>query len=78
MASAHELARGRERLRALIEFALGEGWCVRRTRGGHLKFSKAGCGSIYTSSTASDHRAELNARAQLRRADRQVQGNSRG
>ena len=24
----HELARGRERLRALIEFALGEGWRV--------------------------------------------------
>ena len=26
MASAHELARGHERLRGLIEFALGEGW----------------------------------------------------
>lgn len=41
MASAHELARGRERLRALIEFALGEGWRVVRTSGGHLKFTKA-------------------------------------
>jgi predicted RNA binding protein YcfA (HicA-like mRNA interferase family) len=40
MASAHELARGRERLRALIEFALGEGWRVVRTSGGHLKFTK--------------------------------------
>ncbi len=47
MASAHELARGRERLRALIEFA-------------------------------SDHRADRNARAQLRRADRQAQENGRG
>ena len=34
MASAHELARGRERLRALIEFALGEGWAfTTRERG---------------------------------------------
>src|SRR3546814_8801088 len=71
MASEHELARGRERLRALIEVALGEGWRVVRTSGGHLKFTKPGCASIYTSSTASDHRADRNARAQLRRADRQ-------
>ncbi|MGQ0697524.1 MAG: type II toxin-antitoxin system HicA family toxin [Panacagrimonas sp.] len=78
MARAHELARGRERLRGLIEFALGEGWCVKRTRGGHLKFSKPDCAPIYTSSTASDHRAELNARAQLRRAGRQAQENARG
>lgn len=77
MANAHELARGRERLRALIEFALGEGWRVKRTRGGHLMFTKPGCAAIYTSSTASDHRASLNARAQLRRADRQAQAASR-
>ncbi len=72
MANAHELARGHARLRALIEFALGEGWHVKRTRGGHLMFTKPGCAAIYTSSTASDHRASSNARAQLRRADRQV------
>lgn len=73
MASAHELARGHKRLRTLIEFALAEGWQVVRTPGGHLKFTKHGCASIYTSSTASDHRAGLNARAQLRRAERQAQ-----
>ena len=73
MASAHELARGHKRLRALIEFALGEGWKVVRTRGGHLLFTKLGCAPIYTSSTASDDRAERNALAQLRRADRQAQ-----
>ena len=61
-----------KRLRGLIEFALGEGWKVVRTRGGHLLFTKQGCAPIYTSSTASDHRAERNARAQLRRADRQA------
>ncbi|MBB0025188.1 MULTISPECIES: type II toxin-antitoxin system HicA family toxin [Burkholderiaceae] len=73
MASAHDLARGHKQLRALIEFALGEGWKVVRTRGGHLLFTKLGCAPIYTSSTASDHRAERDARAQLRRADRQAQ-----
>lgn len=70
MANAHELARGHKRLRALIEFALAEGWHVKRTPGGHLKFAKHGCTPIYTSSTASDHRASLYARAQIRRADR--------
>ena len=41
MASAHELARGHKRLRALIEFALSEGWKVVRTRSGHLLFHEA-------------------------------------
>nr|WP_315539887.1 hypothetical protein [uncultured Comamonas sp.] len=72
MTNAHKLARGHKRLRALIEFAVGEGWHVKRTRGGHLKFTKNGCAAIYTSSTASDHRAELNARAQIRRAAREA------
>jgi len=72
MASAHDLARGHKRLRALIEFAIGEGWHVKRTPGGHLKFTKTGFPSIYTSSTAGDHRASLNARARLRRAQRQA------
>lgn len=70
MPNAHKLACGRERLRALIEFALAEGWHVKRTPGGHLKFTKVGCATIYTSSTASDHRAALNARARIRRAER--------
>ncbi|HDS1367590.1 TPA: type II toxin-antitoxin system HicA family toxin [Stenotrophomonas maltophilia] len=79
MANAHELARGHKRLRELIEFAVGEGWHVKRTPGGHLKFTKTGCAAIYTSSTASDHRATLNARAQIRRAEREVQAsNARG
>ena len=78
MASAHELGRGHERLRALIEFALGEGWRVVRTSGGHLKFMKPGCTAIYTSPTASDHHADRNSRAQLGRAGRQAQENGRG
>ena len=42
--------------------------CIRDS----LKFTKAGCAAIYTSSTASDHRAALNARAQIRRAEREA------
>ena len=78
MASAHELARGHKRLRALIEFALSEGWKVVRTRSGHLLFTKPGCAPIYTSSTASDHRAALNARAQIRRAEREARSQAQG
>ncbi|CAD0358845.1 hypothetical protein JH302_17340 [Xanthomonas campestris] len=73
MANVHELARGNKRLKTLIEFALAEGWHIQRTQGGHLKFTKVGCAPIYTSSTASDHRASLNARAQLRRAEREAE-----
>lgn len=70
MPNARNLCGGRKRLLPLIEFALREGWEVSRTAGGHLKFVKPGMSPIYTSSTASDHRAGLNARAQLRRAGR--------
>ncbi|GBH08380.1 2,4-dienoyl-CoA reductase or related NADH-dependent reductase [Pseudomonas syringae pv. actinidiae] len=41
---------------------------MHRTHGGHIKFTKGGCSPIFTSFTPSDHRAGLNARAQLRRA----------
>ncbi|AHB57752.1 type II toxin-antitoxin system HicA family toxin [Pseudomonas aeruginosa] len=73
MANARELARGREQLRGLIEYALGEGWQVRRTTNGHLKFSKPGHTAIYTGTTASNHRSCLNARAELRRAMRRAE-----
>lgn len=68
MSIAHELARGHKQLLPLIEFALREGWSISRTSGGHLKFIKPGLPPIFTSSTASDHRTERNARAMLRRA----------
>ncbi|PAU86052.1 hypothetical protein CK507_16415 [Pseudomonas sp. WN033] len=67
MANARKLCRGHKRLLPLVEFALREGWEICRTPGGHLTFIKAGLPPIYTSSTTSDHRAGLNARAQLRR-----------
>ncbi|VFR23674.1 FIG034647: hypothetical protein in PFGI-1-like cluster [plant metagenome] len=72
MSNARELARGHKQLLPLIEYALREGWEVIRTRNGHLKFTKPGMPPIFTSSTASDHRASRNARARLRRMQRQA------
>jgi hypothetical protein len=60
----------RQGIRLLMDFALSHGWKVSRTQGGHIRFTKAGMPPIFTSSTPSDYRAELNAKAQLRRADR--------
>lgn len=74
MSSAYEFCRGHKRLLPLIEFALREGWKVHRTQGGHLKFVKPGLPPIFTSSTASDHRASQNAWARLRRAERSQSG----
>lgn len=65
------LIRGKhENLRHLMEFARANGWTVSRTQGGHIQFTKPGLGTIYTSSTASDYRSALNAKARIRRADR--------
>lgn len=70
MTTVRILYRGHKRLKPLIDFALREGWDVARTPGGHLKLVKPGLPPIYTSATASDHRAGRNAIAQLRRAGR--------
>lgn len=67
MANARKLCRGHKQLLPLVEFALREGWEICRTPRGHLTFIKPGLPPIYTRSTTSDHRADLNARAQLRR-----------
>lgn len=56
---------------ALFDYAAVNGWQVKRTNGGHLRFAKPGRAAIFTSSTPSDRRAYLNALAMLRRADRQ-------
>ncbi|MCM2446269.1 type II toxin-antitoxin system HicA family toxin [Rahnella sp. CG8] len=71
MSDARKLARGHKVLLPLIEYALSEGWLISRTAGGHLKFVKAGLPPIFTSSTASDHRAGRNARAMLQRTKRE-------
>ncbi|MGU1062124.1 type II toxin-antitoxin system HicA family toxin [Pseudomonas aeruginosa] len=78
MSNVYDLCRGHKRLFPLIEFALSEGWAVSRTSGGHLKFVKPGLPPIFTSSTASDHRASQNAWARLRRAERSHPGDRNG
>lgn len=70
MTGVRTLHRERKRLQPLINLALREGWAVVRTPDGHLKFSKHGLPPIYTSATASDHRAGQNAIARLPRGDR--------
>jgi hypothetical protein len=47
------------------------GYDVSTTSGGHLRLRKPGRPTVHHSSTASDRRALLNLRAQLRRADQQ-------
>jgi hypothetical protein len=77
MANAHELARGHKRLRALIEFASAKAGTSSARRAG-TSSSPSRLRAIYTSSTASDHRAALNARAQIRRAEREPAWPKRG
>jgi hypothetical protein len=54
MSSTFERCRGHQRFLALIEFALREGWHVRRTPAGQLKLVKPGLPPILTRSTVSD------------------------
>jgi len=46
-------------------------WRPSRTNGGHVKLVGPGGRVIFTASTSSDHRALLNLRAHLRRAERE-------
>jgi len=74
----HSFLRGaREGLRQLASFAEANGWTITRTPGGHIKFSKHGCSSIFTSCTSSDHRSDRNALASLRRAGRTSSSDSK-
>ncbi len=57
MSSTAERYRNHPRLLTLIEFALREGWDVRRTPAGQLKLVKPGLPPIFTRSTASGIRA---------------------
>jgi len=54
MTTTYELAYGRERLRALIAFAIKEGWQVRRTSDGRILFSKPGSAAFYTGAALND------------------------
>ncbi|MCC5902682.1 MAG: type II toxin-antitoxin system HicA family toxin [Halomonas sp.] len=64
--------RGTKGIEKVIRYATSNDWQVSRTRGGHIRLTKPGCASVFTSCTPSDsQRAALNAIAQLRRADKE-------
>lgn len=54
-------------LTKVIRAAEREGWEVSATRGGHVRFRKAGSPLVITSSTPGDARATRNLIARLRR-----------
>jgi hypothetical protein len=59
------------RQREFLKEAQRMGWRAERTRGGHLRWRKAGVPTpIITASTPSCYRAYQNALASLRRAER--------
>ncbi|EPZ6036673.1 type II toxin-antitoxin system HicA family toxin [Pseudomonas aeruginosa] len=57
MSSTSERCRDHPRFLALIEFAVREGWHVRRTPAGQLKLVKPGLPPIFTRSLVSDDQA---------------------
>lgn len=63
-------ALGHERLKQLIDFSVGEGWEVVRTRSGHLQFTKHGLPPICTGTNALAHHSVRAAQAPLRAANR--------
>ena len=54
----------------VIKKAMSNGWRAQRTRGGHIRFDKKGCGPVFTAFTPSDNRSLRNLVAQLRRSER--------
>jgi hypothetical protein len=62
--------RNATRRRAIVALARELGWTVTRTRGMHFRLTKPGYAPVFTAYSPSDHRAFLNLRAQLMRAQR--------
>lgn len=57
-------------LKEVIAFAIANGWDVSKTQCQHLRFTKEGRETVFTSGTPSDARVAKNAIAKLRRKDR--------
>ena len=66
--------RGTKGIERVIRYAKAHDWHVERTRGGHIRFVKAGCPPVFTGYSPSDARAEKNALARLRRVQRHEEG----
>lgn len=65
-------------LKRVVRYAQDHGWNVKRTRGGHVRFTRPGCPPVFTGFSPSDARAEKNALARLRRIQKQaaLEGNN--
>jgi len=62
-------------LQQLIRRAVHQGWSVEQRRGGHLCWRSPGRGvQVFSASSPSDWRANLNLRASLRRAGLIIRG----
>ena len=59
-------------LKEVIEYANASGWAVSKTKCQHLRFTKQGRATVFTSGTPSDARVAKNAIAKLRRQDREA------
>lgn len=59
-------------LKRVVRYAHDHGWKVRRTRGGHVRFTKPGCPPVFTGFSPSDARAEKNVLARLRRVQKRA------
>lgn len=58
------------RLPLTMQYARENGWQYEHGSGKHARLTKPGQRSVILPRSPSDHRADLNARAYLRRADR--------
>lgn len=67
MASSLPIRCSTQAMKRVVRYAINHGWEVERTRGGHLRFNKAGCPPVFTGYSPSDVRAEKNVLARLRR-----------
>lgn len=64
-------------VRSVVETALRNGWTVERTKNNHLKFSHPVGATVFHSGTPSDHRANKNVEAKMRREVRRLKGESK-
>lgn len=58
----------RQRSRDIAKYAEQQGFLVSTTRRGHLKFSRPGCRTVFTSGSPSDVRVLKNTKAEIRRS----------
>lgn len=59
-------------LRDWAEVAIGAGWRIVATNGGHLRWNAPSGAFVFTAATPTDHRARMNVRSRLRHAGLEI------